>query len=108
MKSFYYFNISRGTCLNKKLPVNKQLKQEYFWKHFVTSQQSDNLFTGLFNFVKTTIKTEKILKLVQFIFLKSFFKECYLQKDVQLNWVAVTGSTDCNEASLYTLDLVTH
>ena len=38
----------RVLCLNKKLSVNKQLKQEYFSKYFVTLEQPDKLLTGLF------------------------------------------------------------
>ena len=38
----------RVLCSNKKLSINKQSKQEYFSKYFVTLQQPDDLFTGLF------------------------------------------------------------
>ena len=37
----------RVLCSKKNSSVNKQLKQGYFFKYLVTSQQPDNLFTGL-------------------------------------------------------------
>ena len=43
MKSFYYFNISKGTLPEQEV-TSKQIKQEYFSKYFVSSQQPGNLF----------------------------------------------------------------
>ena len=50
----FYLYISKGTFLNKNISVNKKLKQNFF--HFVTSQQPDNLFTGLFLFPQKRYK----------------------------------------------------
>ena len=46
--AFIILIYQRGLCLNKNSSVNKQSKQGYFLKYLVTSQQPDNLFTGLF------------------------------------------------------------
>ena len=45
-RAFIILIYQRVLCLNKKLSVNKQMKQECF----VTPQQPNNLFTGLFEF----------------------------------------------------------
>ena len=66
------------------------MKQEYFSKYFVTSQQPNNLFTGFFP--QQYHNNWKYQKLVQINFLESFFEVFYLQKSLQLNSVAVTGS----------------
>ena len=55
---FSFILVSQSVLsLNKKLSINKHLKQEYFSKYFATSQQPDNLFSGLLKFPQEYHKT---------------------------------------------------